>query len=63
MDWDLLQNGLAVIAKRHTKAYLTKSLVEGCKIKYHHFEQGKDVNNAFCDKHRVAVGIAYASSV
>jgi hypothetical protein len=62
MDWDLLQNGLAVIAKHHTKAYLTKSLVEGCKIKYHHLEQGKDVNNAFCDKHRVAVVIAHASS-
>ena len=59
----MLQNGLGVIVKRHTKAYLTKSLVEGCKIKYHHLEQGKGVNNAFCDKHRVAVGIAYASSV
>ena len=59
----MLQNRLAVIVKRHTKAYLTKSLVEGRKIKYHHFEQGKDVNNAFCDKHRVAIDIAHASSV
>ena len=62
MDWGWLLNRLGVVVKRNIKVYLTQPLIEVCKIKNHHFEQGKDVNNAFCDKHRVAVGITHASS-